>query len=248
MRESVIALILLTTSTVVTAFVPSHSLFAYNAAVKSSSCVVRVTQDTDVLAEIGFGVSVAKPLGVIFGENGEPYKGLVVDDVEPGLNGGTAGLRVGDQLLAVNGEATVGLDFDSVMDRLLAAEGTMELLVFRGPVRSLYTILNNKGAKETDDDNDDNDDDDDGQQVIMDENYESPVKVNLEDYEEKPITPADVVNAFKNLGSMLTSELKEASTPPPPKEEKKKSGGFLGGLFAQETIQLEGDDASSGSK
>jgi len=196
----------------------------------------------DMAAQIGYFVSVEKPLGVIFGENEDPYNGLVIDDVEPGLNGGAAGLRVGDQLLSVNGKPVIGSDFDSVMNLLVSAEGSMELGLYRGTVRMLYTIVENKkgqsvGAEEEDNDTEELDD------VVMDEDYESPVQVNLADYEEKPLTPGDVVNAFKNLGAMLTADVSDKEAPPKPKQEKK--GGFMGGLFSQETIQLDGDDASS---
>jgi len=34
-----------------------------------------------------FEITVPKPMGVIFGENPEPYLGLVVDDVSEGMNG-----------------------------------------------------------------------------------------------------------------------------------------------------------------
>ena len=208
-------------------------------------------EDDSVLDDIGYRVAVEKPLGVIFGENDVPYKGLVLDDIEPGLNGGAAGLRVGDQLLSVNGQSVVGADFDSVMNMLVSAEGVLELQLYRGNVRTLYTIMNNMrsdttGATEQDDD------EEDVEAVVMDENYESPVVINVEDYEDKPLTPGDVVNAFKNLGTILMSEESGSgdSDGSAPKEEKKKSGGGLfGGMFGGgETIQLEGEDASSGQK
>merc|ERR1719162_982883 len=55
-----------------------------------------------------YEVEVPKPMGVVFGENPDPYFGLVVDDVSEGMNGGIAGLRVGDQLLAVNEKVVAG--------------------------------------------------------------------------------------------------------------------------------------------
>ena len=70
----------------------------------------------DQVFEVGYSVSVQKPLGIIFGENPDPYFGLVVDDVSEGLNGGMAGLRVGDQLLAIDGEVVVGIGSGAHLD------------------------------------------------------------------------------------------------------------------------------------
>lgn len=166
------------------------------------------------------------------GENPDPYYGLVVDDVEPGLNGGIAGLRQGDNLVAVNGESVVGDDFDSVMEKLINAEGEINLQLYRGPASSLYTILSNMNGGPQEQEFDDE------EVVVMDESYESPVRIEIE--EEEPLTPADVFNAMKKVGSMLTEG--DGDNKPPPSKEQKK--GMFGGLFSGETVQLEGDDAS----
>merc|ERR1712238_278253 len=82
---------------------------------------IRASPDEDLgssTSDIGFTVSVSKPLGVVFSENPDPYLGLVIDDVAPGLNGGVAGMRVGDNLVAVNGEVVIGKYFDTAMDLL----------------------------------------------------------------------------------------------------------------------------------
>merc|ERR1712154_692827 len=78
--------------------------------------------------------------------------------------------------------------------------------------------------------------------VIMDENYESPVRVEVK--EEKPLTAGDFVKAFGKLGSMLGDTVKETlkespseGVPPPPK----KNSGFFG--FGAEAVQLDGEDA-----
>jgi PDZ domain len=200
---------------------------------------------------VSYKATVSRPMGVIFGENPEPYLGLVVDDVSEGMNGGRAGLRRGDQLLAVDGRVVLGRDFDSVMG-LLTDESSpvLVLSLYRGPVRDLYTILGNQmGEGEAisgyDGDYGDDYDDEGSAPVIMDENYESPVRIEVK--EAKPLTPADFVKAIGKLGSMVA----ETITAPPPsavgeassssEKPKRRNTGFLG--FGAESIQLEGDDA-----
>ena len=201
---------------------------------KRSSFRLRAVE-YDQVFEVGYSVSVQKPLGIIFGENPDPYFGLVVDDVSEGLNGGMAGLRVGDQLLAIDGEVVVGKDFDSIMSSLQNGPSNLDLVMYRGPVASLYTILSNKLGEE-----ESVRDDDEGEEpVIMDENYESPVRIEVK--ERKPLGPGDFVKAFGKLGKMVADDLtggdaKQQGAP------KKKSGFFgIGG----ETIQLDGDDANT---
>jgi hypothetical protein len=196
-----------------------------------------LTYDQVVTTVASYSVSVPRPLGVVFGENPEPYFGLVVDDVSEGMNAGRAGVRMRDQLLAINGKVVVGKDFDSVMNILQEEQGTLELVLHRGPVRDLFTILGNQLG---DDESFDDDDDDEGEEaVIMDENYESPVVVEVK--EQKPLTPADFFKAARKIGSMLTEKTEndkdDDASPPPPK----KKTGFFG--IGTEAIQLDGDDA-----
>ncbi|KAL3922942.1 MAG: hypothetical protein SGILL_001939 [Bacillariaceae sp.] len=182
-----------------------------------------------------YQVSVPKPLGIVFGENPEPYFGLVVDDVAEGYNGGKAGLRVSDQLLAVNGQVVVGKDFDSVMGILQDSNGDLDLTLHRGPVRQMFTILGNQ--LEEGESIQEEDDDEDSEPVIMDENYESPVVVEVK--EEKPLTPGDFLKAMGKVASMvgetLTEDTKSDSSAP------KKKTGFFG--IGAETIQLDAADA-----
>lgn len=176
------------------------------------------------LTGIGYTVRVEKPLGVVFGENPEPYLGLTIDDVESGSKGGMAGLRVGHQLLCVGDEVVIGDDFDSAMGLLRAAPSTIELQLYKGTARQLYTILNNKLGNVMDDDE---------PEVIMDENYESPVRVPIDGFEEEePLNAKDFFNGLKKIAETAV-----------PKGDGKK-GGLFGGMFSQETIQLEGDEAS----
>lgn len=191
------------------------------------------------LSEIGFSTSVQKPLGVIFGENKAPLLGLVVDDVEPGLNGGAAGLREGDQLLAVNGVSTVGEDFDSVMSLLRDSPDPMELLIFRGSASDLYGIIDILVSKYVEEEDD--------EEIVMDENYESPVVIEVSEEEEEPITVGEVFGALTKLGSKMITEATEKKTDENVNQGGEKKGGLFGGLFGGggETIQLEGDDATS---
>lgn len=192
---------------------------------RTSTLKARVSYEG--LATVGFSTQVEKPLGIVFGENSDPYSGLVVDEVDPDMNASAAGLKIGDQLLAVNGESVVGGDFESVMNTLKNAPTNLELKLYRGSVRTLFTVLDNMKLFEEEEEDGD-------VAVVMDENYESPVRIEV--VEEKPLTAGDVFNAFKKIGSTLT-EKRDA----PPKQEKK---GLFGGMFSGETIQLDGDDAS----
>lgn len=205
------------------------------------SAAMTLDQVTSKVASIG--ATVPKPMGVVFGENAEPYYGLVVDDVSEGMNGGRAGLRKGDQLLAVNGRVVVGRDFDSVMGLLADPSApVLDLVLYRGPVRDLYTILGNQigdGESIQGDDDDDYDDDEGSEEVIMDENYESPVRIEVK--EEKPLTPADFVKAIGKLGSILAETITAPVDEAAPSEQPKQKKGFFG--FGAESIQLDGDDA-----
>ena len=192
----------------------------------------------DVLIRMvnNYEVTVKKPLGVVFGENPDPYYGLVVDDVAEGQNGGIAGLKVGDQLLAINENVVVGKSFDNTMDMLVEADESLNLVLFRGPVSQLFTILSNQLEEGVSYFDDDEEDDEDNAPVIMDENYESPVKVEVK--EQKPLTPGDFVKAFGKVASMAGEALKPDENAPPPAEKKK--GGWFG--FG-ETVQLDGAEA-----
>jgi hypothetical protein len=217
--------------------VPSLPSTALSAALDYDDIITRVDH---------YEVRIPKPLGVVFGENPDPYFGLVVDDVSEGLNGGKAGLRVGDQLLTVNEQVVVGKDFDTIMGMLQSEPKVLNLVMYRGPASQMFTILTNQlDEGESLYDDEDEYDEEDSQPVIMDENYESPVRIEVK--EEKPLTPGDFVKAFGKLASMaaetLTADPDEgnsdtaASPPPPPK----KKTGFLG--IGGESVQLDGNEA-----
>mmetsp|Transcript_7104 Transcript_7104/g.15155 ORF Transcript_7104/g.15155 Transcript_7104/m.15155 type:complete len:259 (-) Transcript_7104:2121-2897(-) len=188
-----------------------------------------------------FEITVPKPMGVIFGENPEPYLGLVVDDVSEGMNGGRAGVRAGDQLLAINEQIVIGKDFDFTMDKLQEQPGKLNLILYRGPVTQLFTVLSNQLEDGQSMYDEDDYGDEESEPVIMDENYESPVRVEIK--EQKPLTPGDFVKAFGKLGSMLGETLTsspEPQDPDAPPAPKKKTGFF--GIGA-ESVQLDGVDA-----
>lgn len=208
------------------AFVAPQTTFRRRSTV---SFMARVSFES--LSDVGYTTKVEKPLGVVFSDNEDPYFGLVVDELEPDMNGSKAGLKIGDQLVAVNGESVVGETFEYTMDFLKNSPSSLELQLYRGTVRQLYTIIENMNAFE--------DDADEEEEVVMDENYETTVFVEVED--EKPLSAGDVFNALKNIGNKLTEKDDDAYVPK--KEEKKENKGLFGGLFSGETIQLEGDDA-----
>jgi hypothetical protein len=228
------SLILLTSGTEAFAPAPAGTSRSWGVHSRQSTSTARSAVTYDDIQEIGYPASVARPLGVIFGENPEPYGGLVVDDVALGLNGGAAGLKIGDQLLSINGNVVIGSDFESTMDVLRDAE-TLDLMLFRGPAKLLYQILQNQDTQ-PDDEEEEEEDDEDG--TMFDDDYESPVRVPIDDEEEDygPLTPADVMNAFKKVTSGLGDSVEKDGT-------KKK--GFFSSMFSDETVQLDGDDANT---
>ncbi|OEU17242.1 hypothetical protein FRACYDRAFT_237653 [Fragilariopsis cylindrus CCMP1102] len=193
-----------------------------------------------------YEVTVPKPLGVVFGENPDPFFGLVVDDVSEGLNGGRAGLRKGDNLLAVNEQIVVGKEFDTIMGLLQDEPKSLNLVFFSGPVSQLYTILNNQlDEGETVFDDEDDYDDEDSKPVVMDENYETSVYVEIK--EQKPLTLGDFGKAFKKVASNFSETMKSdpaedtTSTDVAASTQPKKKKGFFG--IGGESVQLDGQDA-----
>mmetsp|Transcript_35428 Transcript_35428/g.85741 ORF Transcript_35428/g.85741 Transcript_35428/m.85741 type:complete len:91 (+) Transcript_35428:963-1235(+) len=88
----------------------------------------------------------------------------------------------------------------------------------------------------------------------MDENYESPVQIDVSKYEDKPLTAGDFVKAIGKLGSIVAETLTDdgndddsnegpssGGSGSEDKKEKKKKRGFFG--IGGETIQLDGKDA-----
>jgi PDZ domain len=201
-----------------------------------------------LLEGIGYKTAVRKPLGVIFSENSAPFFGLVVVDVEIGLNGGKAGLRVGDQLVAVNGEPCLQQDFDTCMAKLINADtrSPLELQMFRGSPRDMYTILENKQENAISIIMDDAGDEE-AVEVVMDESYESPVVVpvdesDIDGVDDIQLTPQDISKVFSNVASSFFGNLGKENVKRDPAGDGKS---FLASMFQQETIQLDGDDATT---
>ena len=186
------------------------------------------------IQRIGYYKEVNKPLGIVFGENDPPFNGLTILEVMEGGNGEAAGMQVGHQLLSVNGKSVVGDDFDTAMDLLREGKDPLDIQLYEGTVRQLFTILKNVES-----DDDDEDEEEYEEPIVMDENYVSPVVVPDDD-EEEPLSAGEIFGALKNMGSkMLEKQPEKENT------NTKKKGGGLFGMFQQESIQLDGDDASS---
>jgi hypothetical protein len=187
------------------------------------------------IEDIGYTVKVQKPLGVVFGENQAPYDGLRAEEIEEASEGERVGIKFGDQLLAVNGDICIGNGFDSAMSLLRNSPNEMELLLYNGPAKNLYKILTNRNVEL--------ESDDDEELPVMDENYESPVQVDVT--EQRGFD-------FGKAVSMLTGGGDDGETKKEQKEgAASSSGGKKGGLFgmfSQETIQLEGEDATGTGK
>ena len=192
----------------------------------------------DTVSDIGYQVTLVKPMGIVFGENRAPFKGVSIDQVTPDGPGDAAGLKVGDQLMAVNSKSVIGSDFDRALTMIQNAPAPVDLQLYRGTVKSLFTIVLNRRSDEdeTDDENsspDEPDEDDDegmvsDDDIVFDENYESPVIMSAEEFGDDTISISGVATeAAKSVGNIFSP---------------KGIGGFFGKMFPQETIQLEDKD------
>ncbi|CAB1103120.1 unnamed protein product [Ectocarpus sp. CCAP 1310/34] len=85
-------------------------------------------------------VSLKKPMGLVLEENVGGFGGLRVKEVADGGSAQEDGtVRVGDQLLEVQGENVKGIDFDEGMKKLMdAPEDGVKLKLFRGLASDLY--------------------------------------------------------------------------------------------------------------
>jgi hypothetical protein len=203
--------------------------------------------------DFGYTVQVERPLGVVFGENTAPYYGLVVDDVEPERNGEAAGLAVGDQLLAVNGVVVIGRELDAVLPLLTTSTtNTLQLQLYRGTIKRVYVLLRELNAFDPADD--DGNESNESDRIVMDESYESPVKVDVSAYqqqEEDPITVGDIFKVFQKVlvggTTKPTGDDKKTTDDTPSATTPQTKKGMLATFFppAGETIQLDGDDARS---
>jgi hypothetical protein len=109
----------------------------------------------------------------------------------------------------------------------------VELQLYRGTIKSLFTIVVNRRS---DDYNPDSEEEDDfkeegvisDDEIVFDENYESPVIMSAEDFGDDTISISGVAaGAAESIGNMFSPQT---------------IGGFFGKMFPQETIQLEDKD------
>ena len=82
-------------------------------------------------------------MGVVFEENDPSTGGVFVASMaENGAARQEGLLTAGDQLVAVNGECVLGLNFDNSLAKILESQSPKtELTIFRGGVTNLYGNL-----------------------------------------------------------------------------------------------------------
>ena len=86
------------------------------------------------------GVSLEKPMGVVFEENDSEFGGIFVQSVtEEGSAAKSGILKTGDQLVAVGTKNVAGLDFDDALAAILESETQLtSLSLFRGTAKQFY--------------------------------------------------------------------------------------------------------------
>lgn len=86
------------------------------------------------------GVSLAKPMGIVFEENDTEYGGIFVQSLtEDGAAAKNGILQPGDQLVVVGTKNVSGLDFDDALAAIIESEGDFtSLTLFRGTAKQFY--------------------------------------------------------------------------------------------------------------
>jgi len=86
------------------------------------------------------GVSLSKPMGIVFEENDTEYGGIFVQSVtEDGAAAKNGLIQPGDQLVVVGTKNVSGLDFDDALAAIIECEGdTTSLSLFRGTAKQFY--------------------------------------------------------------------------------------------------------------
>lgn len=86
------------------------------------------------------GVSLSKPMGIVFEENDTEYGGIFVQSVtEEGAAAKNGVVQPGDQLVVVGTKDVSGLDFDDALAAIIECEGdTTSLSLFRGSAKQFY--------------------------------------------------------------------------------------------------------------
>lgn len=84
-----------------------------------------------------YEVTLPKPMGIVLEENDPRIKGVCVKSLSEGGVAATSGeISNGDQLIKVAGESVLGLDFQSVLDKVGSApEDGVKLEFFRGDIK-----------------------------------------------------------------------------------------------------------------
>lgn len=210
--------------------------------ISASNIICNSLVSAEALGTIGYTVTVNKPMGVVFGENRAPFFGLVVDDIELAGNGAKAGLRIGDQLLTVDGKPVVGRDFDNIMKLLRESPDPLVLDLYRGTAQQMYTVMMNLRNDNVDlslvDDREMEEEALDDDEIIMDENYESPVQIDISQFDQEQSLSESANNIMKNLGKIFSSNDNDDNNQEPPKNQR----GLFGSMFSKETIQLDFND------
>lgn len=195
---------------------------------------------------VSFTITTGAPLGVILSEfqsqSVSQLTPVTVVDVEIGQNAAKLGVRDGDVLIGIDGESVLveGIGFDSIMEKIgekfASPDGKITATFFRGSgfgreegFDSLVgTIVNGGNAEEVVDEVED---------VIPDEGED----LNIYDLYEDGELPSNKISISKVFNNIKEEFFTQKPQEEKKEEKEKKSGGFFGGLFSQETIQLEDD-------
>jgi len=86
------------------------------------------------------GVSLPKPMGIVFEENDSEYGGIFVQSLtEDGVAAKNGMLQPGDQLVVVGTKNVSGLDFDDALGAIIESEEEItNLSLFRGSAKQFY--------------------------------------------------------------------------------------------------------------
>lgn len=86
------------------------------------------------------GVSLSKPMGIVFEENDTEYGGIFVQSItEEGAAAKDGSIQPGDQLVTVGTKDVSGLDFDDALSAIIESEGdSTSLSLFRGTAKQFY--------------------------------------------------------------------------------------------------------------
>ena len=102
---------------------------------------IQYTDFVDSMDEANYvGVSLPKPMGIVFEENDSEYGGIFVQSLtEDGVAAKCGSLQPGDQLVTVGTKNVSGLDFDDALAAIIESEDeTTNLSLFRGSAKQFY--------------------------------------------------------------------------------------------------------------